>query len=46
MCDRSGYIGKGGRIVDVDTRVRAASHGLDEAAKLTGLGAERLLEPE
>ncbi len=35
------YIGKDGRIVDVDKRVRSASHGLDVAANLTGLGTER-----
>jgi hypothetical protein len=46
MCDRSGDIGKGGRIVDVDKRVRAASHRLDVAAQLTELGTERLLRPE
>jgi peroxiredoxin Q/BCP len=36
------YIGKDGRILDVDKRVRAASHGLDVAQKLTGLGTESL----
>ena len=32
------YIGRDGRIVDMDTRVRAASHGSDVAARLTELG--------
>ena len=32
------YIGSDGRILDVDTHVRAASHGRDVAARLTELG--------
>ncbi len=32
------YIGADGRIVDIDTHVRAASHGRDIVAKLTELG--------
>ena len=32
------YIGADGRILDIDTRVRAASHGRDVAARLTELG--------
>jgi thioredoxin-dependent peroxiredoxin len=32
------YIGADGRILDIDTQVRAASHGRDVAARLTELG--------
>ena len=32
------YIGKDGRILDIDTKVRASSHGSDVAARLTELG--------
>jgi peroxiredoxin Q/BCP len=32
------YIGANGRILDIDTQVRAASHGRDVAARLTELG--------
>jgi peroxiredoxin Q/BCP len=32
------YIGLDGRILDIDTRVRASSHGRDVAARLTELG--------
>ena len=32
------YIGADGRILDIDTHVRAASHGRDVAARLTQLG--------
>jgi len=32
------YVGADGRILDIDTRVRAASHGRDVAARLTELG--------
>jgi peroxiredoxin Q/BCP len=32
------YIGADGRILDIDKQVRAASHGSDVAARLTGLG--------
>ena len=32
------YIGADGRIVDIDTHVRAASHGRDIVAKLSELG--------
>lgn len=32
------YIGKDGRILDIDTKVRASSHGRDVAARLTALG--------
>ena len=32
------YIGADGRILDIDTKVRASSHGRDVAARLTELG--------
>ena len=32
------YIGADGRILDIDTKVRASSHGRDVAARLTDLG--------
>jgi peroxiredoxin Q/BCP len=32
------YVGADGRILDIDTRVRASSHGRDVAARLTELG--------
>lgn len=35
---RTFYIGADGRILDIDTQVRSASHGRDVAARLTELG--------
>jgi peroxiredoxin Q/BCP len=35
---RTFYIGADGRILDIDTQVRASSHGRDVAARLTELG--------
>ena len=34
------YIGKDGRVLDVDRQVRPASHGLDMTGKLTALGVQ------
>ena len=36
------YIGMDGRILDIDKRVRVASHGTDMAAKLEELGTPRI----
>jgi peroxiredoxin len=35
------YIGEDGRILDVDRKVAASSHGRDVAAKLAALGVPR-----
>ncbi len=35
------YIGKDGRLLDVDRKVKAATHGRDVAARLEALGVAR-----